>query len=312
MKIYTIDLFNVFINLVLSIFIVILMAKLFKLKYSAYKLSILIVFIFLILYNYILTDELMDNKLCITNLNDNYNDDNINNDYNKYKIPSINVKDGTFTTDKINYYGTEIPIMGSLDGLQWDEVIKRVNYLKVKTQYPYRNITYTDFKTSMDQRLGKDMSGLLNYKDTNNKANKKETARWYPNNTILQINARDCTNYEAGHPYSCIQIKPILESNELINKKDKIKEKFISNGINKTTYKLINDYTSPTLFKNAPNNNSNVNNLVKDISNNLCRGCVIGNCSKGICGSKTVEKGNNNILDVEGYIKSYTLDNIKL
>jgi hypothetical protein len=297
------DLFNIFINLLLSLIIGLCIYKVLRFKCCPYKLAFIIVVIFILSYTYILTDERMNSvqfykEAFTTNINK--------------KIPSLDVDKNTFKVNEKNYYGTEIPIMGPLDGLTWDEVIRRINYLKVKVQYPYKPMTYTDFKTSMDQLIGKDMSGLLKYTKINTPENKQELSRWYPDNTLNQINARDCTNYEPGHPYSCIQDLKHQTKN-LLPQDLNNKETFISSGVSNSTYKLLqNNKTMPTIFKNASKITSNELEQVINNNDSLCRNCKVGVCSKGICGSKLVEKGNNNILDVEGYVKSYLDDNIEL
>ena len=158
-------------------------------------------------------------------------------------------------------------------------------------------------------------------KNNNTEENKKELARWYPDSTLNQINARDCTNYEPGHPLSCVQAltkenldiktKSSLIKDDLLleTENDKKKEAFCSSGMNKSTQAILEKVpTLPTLFKNAPGYVEN--NTTRDISSDLCRGCTVGQCSKGVCGSRLLETGNENILDVDGYVTSYVEDNM--
>lgn len=301
------DLFNVLINLIFATIIGLTITKITKTNCCPYKLAIVIVAVFLLSYNYILTDERMNSVAFFKKMTEGFTVSSIN------KAPGLDVPEGTFTKSEVDYYGTKMPIMGPLDGLPWDEVIRRVNYLKVKSQYPYKPMKYTDFKTSMDELIGKDMSGLLKYAKLNTPENKQELGRWYPDSTLQQMNARDCTNYSPEHPLSCIQKTPTLAddgNNEvLLDNATQEKEKFMSDGLSRGTQKLLESgMPMPTLFKNAPGT-TNMDELIKDISDNMCRGCKIGVCSKGVCGSRIVEHGNENILDLDGYIKSYLVDN---
>lgn len=303
------DLFNILINLLLATIIAILLNKYFKMKCCHYKFSLLIIAIFLTSYHFILTDERMNNKNFFKSITETFDVSSY-----KHKAPGINVPSGTFTKSEIDYYGTKMPIMGPLDGLPWDEVVRRVNYIKVKSQYPYRPMKYTDFKTSMDELVGKDLSGLLKYAKIDTPENKQELGRWYPDSTLQQMNARDCTNYSPGHPLSCVQKMPTFEDdgeNEvLLDNVSQKKEKFMSSDVTRDTQKLLEKrIPMPTIFKNAPGT-TNMDELVKDISDDMCRGCTIGVCSKGVCGSRVIEPGNENILDVNGYVKSFLVDNV--
>jgi len=275
-----------------------------------YRLALLFTVVFLLLQLVIFPECKMNKKFTNNNNTNNVNNsNNVNNP--KYNIPRLDVADRTFEKDEVDYYGTKMPIMGPLDGLPWEEIVRRVNYLKVKTQYPYRPMTYTDFKTSMDERLGGDLSGLLKYAKKDTPENRQELARWYPDSTLEQINAKDCTNYEAGHPFSCVQSHPDSNGQSLINGEMRKEEEFMSSGISNATHKILEkDTTHPTIFKNAPGNGPNDMEEPMNITGDLCRNCVVGQCSKGVCGSRLVELGNENILDVEGYVKSYLTDNI--
>jgi hypothetical protein len=302
------DLFNVLINLLLATAVAMSLNKYLKMKCCPYRLALLIVVIFLISYHFILTDERMNDAIFFKSMTEGFTNSP------KDKAPGLDVAPGTFTKSETDYYGTKMPIMGPLDGLPWDEVIRRVNYLKVKSQYPYRPMKYTDFKTSMDELIGKDMSGLLKYAKLDTDENKQELGRWYPDNTLQQMNARDCTNYAPGHPLSCVQKTPTLAddgNNEvLLDNSTQAKEKFMSDGVSRGTQKLLEKgMPMPTIFKNAPGT-TNMDEIVKDISGDMCRGCKTGVCSKGVCGSRIIEHGNENILDIDGYVKSFLVDNV--
>jgi hypothetical protein len=315
-----IDLFNIFINLVLALALGYGSMKLLygnkTKKCCPYKMGLLVVVYFLVLHNYVLTDYRMNS---VKFFKETFLSSNNNNNNNQQEIPTpqLDVPKDTFMTSVDDYHGTKMPIMGPLDGLPWQEVIRRVNYLKAKTQYPYKPMTYTDYKTSMDELLGEDLSGLMKHADLNTTETKQELRRWYPDSTLNQINARDCTNYAPGHPLSCVQPSTKLSDDLLLNDSTNptelaTKENFISSDMYKSTQELLNSKsgTMPTLFKNAPGHVGQ--NVTRDISSDLCRGCVVGQCSKGVCGSRVIEPGNENIIDVEGYVKSYLDDNVPL
>jgi hypothetical protein len=309
-----VDLFNVLINLLLAVAIAMLLNKYLKMKCCPYKLALLIVAIFLTSYHFILTDESMNDTKLFKSMTEGFVVSSTNKDNNRNQVPGLDVPNGTFTASEVDYYGTKMPIMGPLDGLPWDEVVRRVNYLKVKSQYPYRPMKYTDFKTSMDQLVGKDLSGLLKYAKIDTPENRQELGRWYPDNTLLQMNARDCTNYTPGHPLSCVQKMPTLaddgDNEVLLDNVSQKKEKFMSSDVTRDTQKLLEKgIPMPTIFKNAPGT-TNMDELVKDISGDMCRGCTVGICTKGVCGSRLIEPGNENILDVDGYVKSFLVDNV--
>lgn len=313
-----IDLFNIFINLILAL---VLAYGTIKLLYGnktknccPYKIGLLSVVYFIILHNYILTDYRMNS---VKFFKETFLLENYNNNLQEIPIPKLDVPKDTFMTSLDDYHGTKMPIMGPLDGLPWQEVVRRVNYLKAKTQYPYKPMTYTDYKTSMDELLGEDLSGLMKHTDLNTPENKQELRRWYPDSTINQINARDCTNYKPGHPLSCIQPQKKITDDLLLNDSTNpnelaTKENFQSSDIYKSTQDIVNSNSGiiSTLFKNSPGHVGQ--NISRDISSDICRGCVVGQCAKGVCGSRIIEQGNENIIDVEGYVKLYLEDNVSL
>ena len=267
-------------------------------------------------YNVLLTDDVLSKPFNMSSKNNKDNTvenlDNVNNSTNKvvhnnkeYVIPDIDVVENTFKDSTQDWFGREVPIMGPLDGLNVKEMNTRLQYLKQKTAYPYRPMTYADFETSNDKRIETDKTGLLN-KNNVAENNKQEMERWYPDTTYLQMNARDCTNYEPNHPFSCIQNHP-----ELLSKKEKLVEGFLSS----IPLSLEDKLPHPTIFKNAmgPINSDNINpNDVTNISKNMSRGGTLGYCSKGVCGSKLLEEGNNNIIDVVNYVSSYLEDGVTI
>lgn len=221
----------------------------------------------------------------------------------EYSIPNLDVEEGTFKDSTQDWYGRPVPIMGPLDGLDSKEMGTRLQFLKQKTAYPYRPLSYAEFQTSSDKRIEKDATSLLNKKVVA-KNNKQEINRWYPDSTYLQMNARDCTNYEPGHKFSCLQGHP-----GLLEKEDREKEEFLSS----IPLSLEDKLPHPTLFKNAPGvvNDGNINaGDVVDKSGEICHNCTVGYCSKGVCGSRLLDEGNGNIIDVANYVSSYLQDGV--
>ena len=221
----------------------------------------------------------------------------------EYSIPDLDVEEGTFKDSTQDWYGRPVPIMGPLDGLDSKEMGTRLQFLKQKTAYPYRPLSYAEFQTSSDKRIEKDATSLLN-KEVVAKNNKQEMNRWYPDSTYLQMNARDCTNYEPGHTFSCLQRHP-----GLLEKEDREKEEFLSS----IPLSLEDKLPHPTLFKNAPGvvNSGDVNaGDVVDKSGDLCHNCTVGYCSKGVCGSRLLDEGTGNIIDVANYVSSYLQDGV--
>ena len=227
----------------------------------------------------------------------------VTHDGKQYMVPDLDVEEGTFKDSTQDWYGRPVPIMGPLDGLDSNEMDTRLQFLKQKTAYPYHHLSYVEFQTSSDKRLEKDNTSLLN-KDIVSKNNKQEINRWYPDSTYLQMNARDCTNYESGHEFSCLQ-----PHTGLLNKEDREKEEFLSS----IPLSLEDKLPHPTIFKNTPGvvNSGDVNaGNVVDKSGELCHNCTIGYCSKGVCGSRLLDEGNGNIIDVANYVSSYLEDGV--
>lgn len=301
--------FYLFIRFIAALVLGIIICKIFNIEISNYLLySFILVCIFIIISYGILTDKILSTQLNTrihssnnkaSNNKASNNKEHYNDNVNNYKIPNLDVVEGTFKDSMLDWYGQPVPIMGPLDGLNTDEMASRLQFLKQKTAYPYRPMTYAEFQTSSDKQIETDNTSLINKDgkglDIIKKHNKQEMERWYPDTTYLQINARDCTNYTPDHPYSCIQKHPGLLTTEERNK-----ESFLSSMPAGLNTKLPH----PTIFKNAPSTNN------KDISKNICRGCTIGYCVKGVCGSSLLDEGDNNIISVSNYVSSYLEDGI--
>ena len=224
---------------------------------------------------------------------------------------NLYVEPGTFTDSTENYYGTEIPIAGPLDGLKPGELNIRLDYLYQKTAYPYKPLTYFEFKSGEDTGLSK--SGLL--KDASDlKTFRQEMERWYPNTNENQLNTRDCTNWPAGHALSCNQDPgklvgappdiPGTGSGLLDDELNYKKERF--EAPSSAPKQLVSGQSWPALFKSAPGNIELES--TRDVTGDLCHNCKTGYCVKGYCGSRVLEPGNNNIIDPENYVADYLRD----
>lgn len=313
-----VDPFVLFIQVIVSLVLGVLVCLVLNLDKQDYLLNAFVLLsVYVVVSVLILTPErltssfkLGDNKLNNTknnnsNIYDNFKDSVLSVSHNnkEYVIPDLDVEEGTFKDSTQDWHGRPVPIMGPLDGLDSKEMGTRLQFLKQKTAYPYRPLSYAEFQTSNDKRIEKDTTSLLN-KEVVAKNNKQEMNRWYPDSTYLQMNARDCTNYEPGHTFSCLQ-----GHSGLLNKEDREKEEFLSS----IPLSLEDKLPHPTLFKNAPGvvNSGDVNaGDVLDKSDDLCHNCTVGYCSKGICGSRLLDEGTDNIIDVANYVSSYLEDGV--
>ena len=325
-----VDPFVLFIQLIVSLIVGVIICLVLNLDKNNYLMcAFVLLTVYVIVSFVILTEKRLTTSFKLSNNktnNKSYNKsnnksnnknnkvneslDNVNNLLNvvtengkDYVVPDLDVSDGTFKDSTQDWHGRDVPIMGPLDGLDSKEMNTRLQFLKQKTAYPYRPITYAEFQTSSDKRIEKDETSLLN-KEVVAKNNKQEMKRWYPDSTYLQMNARDCTNYEGGHPFSCVQEHP-----GLLSKNEKMKEEFLSS----IPLSLVNKLPHPTIFKNAPGvvNSGDVDaGEVVDKSDDLCHNCTVGFCSKGVCGSRLLDEGNNDIIDVANYVSSYLKDGI--
>jgi hypothetical protein len=237
---------------------------------------------------------------------------------------SIHVQPGTFPDSTQSYYGTEIPIMGPLDGLAPTDVVTRMNYLYEKTSYPYRTPKFTDYETTADTTLQTQGSSLLKGSLLDTPATNAEMARWYPNTTRLQVSARDCTNYAAGDPLSCnmdgriyqlsagsAPTNAVTQGKLLDNRTEALAEGF--ENMNSVPKSLSTLHEFPVLFKNS---GATVVEFDAEhlhpigTSGDMCRTCTVGRCTKGTCGSRVFEPGNDNIINVANYVRDYLADDV--
>lgn len=217
----------------------------------------------------------------------------------------IRVDDGTFSDSMKKYNDTEIPIMGPLDGLSLNDMNTRLSYLYRKTATPYKPMTYFDFVSDSDKALthaGKYqvLNGPTQSTPRNLSEYRGEMERWYPTLSKNQINERDCTNFAPGSPGSCL-IKP---ESLLDGAGKKLIEKFENYTSQPRSLNTLK--TFPTLFKNGGEyRNADDTESTVDISHNIARGGKYGVCRSDYCGSRVLEPGNDNIINVEQMFKAY-------
>ena len=217
----------------------------------------------------------------------------------------IRVDDATFPDSVQKYYDTEIPIMGPLDGLSPSDMNSRLSYLYRKTATPYKPMTYFDFESDADKLLSRaGKYQVLNGPTRDLGEYRVEMERWYPTLSKNQINERDCTNFAPGTPGSCL-----------------IRPESLLDGVDKKLVEQFENYTSqprslntlktfPTLFKNATYRSADDTEGITDISGHIARGGKLGVCNRsGYCGSKVLEGGNDNIINVEQMFKEYLYSN---
>lgn len=183
------------------------------------------------------------------------------------------------------------------DNLDPKELMTRLNYIYYATANPYEQISYANYKTSADKQMDKDgtsLSGkdafLQNY-----------NARYYPQLSSNQIDARDCLNEGSG-PNSCFQTPQLFANLQEV--KEGFTDSILSQGLNNINKLFLKDGVEgfsnpmildteirnlPVLFKNAPGNQDQIIDAVSneyirfDESDKLCRHCKLAVCKDDIC-----------------------------
>lgn len=221
------------------------------------------------------------------------------------KVPQVDVVQHGLPEDKFARYGTtKYPVMGPLDNLTEEEASKRLQYLAGTVSSPYNPMSYYNWRTDADDRRDRDSSALVDASKLDNY--KLELDRWYPDTTRELTNVRDCTAYEPGHPFSCIQewpegnrpeaqkIGPILDkaTRRQLDKFTDLEEDPL-NKVVSDEYKRVGNQL---MWRNAPGRVER-NNSEYHSWHDMCRTCKVGKCLNGICGSRLVEPGNDNIID---------------
>lgn len=232
------------------------------------------------------------------------------------KVPQIDVSDDALPSDKFTRYGTtKYPVMGPLDNLTETQANERLQYLADISRTPYRAKSYLEWRTDADARRATDGSPLVSPQDKQPVDYAVDFRRWWPNMTNELGNARDCTAYEPGHPFSCIQewpagnqpsaqqVGPILDrsTRRQLEKFTDLEEEPLK-AVVADEYRRVYP-ERPPMWRNAPGKVAR--NSTHHAWHDLCRHCKVGRCLNGICGSRLVEPGDDNILGASKLIRDY-------
>ena len=263
--------------LILSFFIGFIFSYQFKIKnYIHISLIIFVIHIFLyFLLKCINSNMMVVNKEVI--VEEELTDDEIeviekslNNNLNEI----LKEKEDKKIKDKNSY----MPKNGPFDGLKEDELKDKMNYLTYITSNPINRMSYIDWKTHNDMSL----------KLVDDKKYLEKTMMYYPQLTKRQVNYDDCTNFNFGE-LSCNQQPDSI--NLYPQKQSMLVSGLNPNNINmvlREDFKIPNDILAmPSMYKNSPDGKNE-----KDISDRLCRGCVVGICENDICLNKELVKNN--------------------
>ena len=178
----------------------------------------------------------------------------------------------------------QFPNSGPLDNLNTQQLKDNLQTLYHATRHPYRDEVNLE-KESCDDKILKGDQSLVNTLNLNGKDSKylNISDNAYPQLTKQQINASDCTSYQSG-PMSCNQqpnsanLFPQKKSLLVSGCKSEKDLKIIAREDFSVPASIQNTVVKP-LFKNSPE--GSLNN--KDISDNLCGNCVVGECKYDIC-----------------------------
>lgn len=178
----------------------------------------------------------------------------------------------------------QFPNSGPLDNLNCHQLKNNLQTLYQATKHPYRDEVNLE-KESDDDKILKEDKNIVNTLNLNEKDEKylKISEKAYPQLTKNQINASDCTSYQSG-PMSCNQqpnsanLFPPKKSLLVSGCKSEKDLKKIAREDFSVPASIQNTVVKP-LFKNAPEGSLNS----KDISDNLCGNCVVGECKYDIC-----------------------------
>lgn len=223
------------------------------------------------------------------NINSNLNNSvNINNIVNK-KLNIIKKEEEITEVNKDEGPNSNLvyPKSGPFDNLPPKVLYDRLDTYYKMTSHPHKLVEQQGNKTYDDNQV--------EYDKINAPQSEKHleiTRQFYPQLSKNQINVEDCTNYGVNSDKSCNQSANNANLYPQFNLDNKMS--LLINGIkDENDLKMVikEDFNMPiltdskvkTLFKNSP---SNPNILNRDITVDLCRGCKVGICEKGICVGK--------------------------
>lgn len=178
----------------------------------------------------------------------------------------------------------QFPNSGPLDNLNTQQLKDNLQTLYHATRHPYRDEVNLE-KESHNDKIIKEDQGIVNSLNLNGKDEKylNISKNTYPQLTENQINASDCTNYQSG-PMSCnqqpnsVNLFPPKKSLLISGCESEKDLKKIAREDFSVPASIQNTVVKP-LFKNTPKGSLEG----KDISDNLCGNCVVGECKYDIC-----------------------------
>lgn len=273
------------------------------LQYTTIKGIIIPAILIIIFYVIILTsltfiDDLNSNKLFLNNVNsrnssnnssnnntNSNNSDNSDNNINK-KLNIIKKEEEITEVNKDEGPNSNLvyPKSGPFDNLPPKVLFDKLDTYYKMTSHPHKleeqqcNKTYDDNQVEYDKINAPHSEKHLEI-----------TRQFYPQLSKNQINVEDCTNYGVNSNKSCNQSANNANLYPQFNHDNKMS--LLINGIkDENDLKMVikEDFNMPiltdskvkTLFRNSP---SNPNIINRDITEDLCRGCKVGRCEKGIC-----------------------------
>lgn len=232
------------------------------------------------------------------------------------RVPQVDMPKPGLPKDKFTKYGTtKYPVMGPLDNLTEKESSERLQYLADVTRTPYRAKSYLKWRTDSDARRTDDGSPLVSPQDKQPEDYAVEYRRWRPDTTNELGNARDCTAYEPGHPFSCIQEWPAgnqpaaQEIGPILDHATRCQlETFTNLDEEPLKVAVADEYRRvhserPIMWRNAPGKVGR--NSTHHSWHDMCRNCKVGKCLNGICGSRLIEPEDDNILGASKLIRDY-------
>lgn len=231
-------------------------------------------------------NSVSNNNNTNTNNSDNSsNNVNINNNVNK-KVNIVKKEEEITEVNKDEGPNSNLvyPKSGPFDNLPPKVLFDKLDTYYKMTSHPHKLEEQQGNKTYDDNQVEYDKINA-----PHSEKHLEITRQFYPQLSKNQINVEDCTNYGVNSNKSCNQSANNANLYPQYNHDNKMS--LLINGIkNENDLKMVikEDFNMPiltdskvkTLFRNSP---SNPNILNRDITEDLCRGCKVGRCEKGIC-----------------------------
>jgi hypothetical protein len=212
--------------------------------------------------------------------------------------PNTHPENTISETEKYNLRNTNanevVPMIDKLESSQPSPLIPNaydvcVGLLDGKTPEELQKITGEMRHTSSDLVLQRDKSSLNPHWNSNpNEERRLIALELYPFLTLNQINTHDCLN-ELGNVKSCFQ-SPSLMIDKIKNGTNLIKNNLDANlkkrHFSNDAVAVLNlregfQNYAPALVNNYP---ANIDNINRNIINDMCTHCKVGICFNGYCG----------------------------